>query len=274
MATKKYYWIKLKTDFFDLETIDWLMSQKNGCEYVVLYQKLCLLTANKGGKLVSTIGEIIMPYDANKIARDTKFPFDTVVVALELFKKIGLIYEEDNGILKIPYIDEIVGSESESAQRVRDFRARKAALQCNTDVTNNVTNVTLQCNTEIDKDLEKDIETDLDLDIDLDPANAEKMLKMYQKICKSLPKIKKCNKYDIKHANIIAKKFSDDDIKGVFEKAERNIFLKGQKKDNKMDWKANFHWIITPENFQKIFDGKYDNDEEEEDEYAKFYNMF
>lgn len=157
--SKKYYWIKLRTDFFDLETIDWLISQKNGCEYVVLYQKLCLLTANKGGELSSSVGEILVPYDANKIARDTKFSFDTVVVALELFKKIGLIYEQENGILKIPYVADIVGSETDSAQRVRNHRARKA-LQCNSDVTDTA----LHCNTDIDKDIEKEIEKEKDLE--------------------------------------------------------------------------------------------------------------
>ena len=123
--SKKFYWIKLRTDFFDLETIDWLISQPNGCEYVVLYQKLCLITANKGGELFSEIGEIIIPYDANKIARDTKFPFDTVVVALELFKKTGLIYEQENGILKIPYVEEVIGSETEYALKKRLYRQSK-----------------------------------------------------------------------------------------------------------------------------------------------------
>ena len=123
--SKKFYWIKLRTDFFDLETIDWLISQPNGCEYVVLYQKLCLITANKGGELFSEIGEIIIPYDANKIARDTKFPFDTVVVALELFKKTGLIYEQENGVLKIPYVEEVVGSETEYALKKRLYRQNK-----------------------------------------------------------------------------------------------------------------------------------------------------
>lgn len=82
MAEKKrFYWIKLKENFFDIETIDWLISQKNGCEYIVLYQKLCLLTANKGGKLATQVGEMIIPYDVNKIARDTKFDIDTVIVS-------------------------------------------------------------------------------------------------------------------------------------------------------------------------------------------------
>lgn len=120
MAEKRFYWIKLKNDFFDLATIDWLMSQKNGSEYVVLYQKLCLLTANSDGNMATQIGEMLIPYDANKISRDTKMSIDTVVVALELFKKLGLVYDQEDGILKIPYVSELVGSETSSAKRVRD----------------------------------------------------------------------------------------------------------------------------------------------------------
>lgn len=156
MAEKRrYYWIKLKENFFDLETIDWLMSQKNGCEYIVLYQKLCLLTANKGGKLAMQIGEMIIPYDVNKIARDTKFSVDTVIVAMELFKKIGLIYEQEDGVLKIPYVEEMVGSETTSAQRVREYRQRKA-LQCNNNVTQEIDNR--------DKSIDKDLELEKDKD--------------------------------------------------------------------------------------------------------------
>ena len=133
---KRFYWIKLKEEFFrDNEPIDWLISQKNGCEYIVLYLKLCLMTANKNGRLAMQIGEMIVPYDVNKISRDTKFDIDTVIVAMELFQKIGLIYEETDGVLKIPYVDEIVGSETPSAKRVREHRKKKKALQCNNNVT-------------------------------------------------------------------------------------------------------------------------------------------
>ena len=126
MANKRFYWIKLKTDFFNQETIDFLMGQKNGCQYLVLYQMLCLMTANNEGKLCSNIGELIVPYDVDKIARDTKyFDFDTVTVALGLFKRIGLIYEEDNGVLKISNIDTMVGSESKWAEKKRLQREKK-----------------------------------------------------------------------------------------------------------------------------------------------------
>lgn len=132
---KRYYWIKLKTDFFNQETMDFLLSQQNGCEYIVLYQMLCLNTANTDGAMISKIGEIIVPYDINKIVRDTKyFDYDTVAVALELFKKLGLIYEEKDKTLRITDFEEMVGSESSSAQRVREWRKNKL-LQCNTNVT-------------------------------------------------------------------------------------------------------------------------------------------
>lgn len=148
---KRFYWIKLKEDFFiNNEVTDWIISQPNGCEYIVLYLKLCILTANKGGRLAMEIGEMIIPYDINKIARDTKFHIDTVVVAMELFRRIGLIYEESDGVLKIPYVDEIVGSESSSAKKVREYRKRKKqGLQCNQ-------NVTLQSNTDVTQEIEKE----------------------------------------------------------------------------------------------------------------------
>lgn len=140
MEDKKYYWIKLKTNFFDLPTIDWIMSQNNGCEYIVLYQMLCLKTANTDGKLVSQIGEMLIPYDIEKIARDTKyFSNDTIRVALELFKSLGLIYVSDDNTMTISNYDEMVGSETSSAKRVREWREKQKALQCNKNVTDNVT---------------------------------------------------------------------------------------------------------------------------------------
>lgn len=156
MAEKRFYWIKLKTDFFNQEAIDFLMSQENGCEYIVLYQMLCLQTANTNGEMATKIGEMIVPYDVKKIVRDTKyFDTDTVIVALELFKKLGLVYEEDNSNLRIANFDDMVGSESSSAKRVREHRQRKA-LQCNTDVTQEIEY--RDKSIEIDKDIDTEKE--------------------------------------------------------------------------------------------------------------------
>lgn len=126
---KQYYWIKLKTDFFNSEQIDFLMSQENGCQYVVLYQMLCLNTANSNGEMATRIGEMIVPYNIEKIVRDTKyFKTDTVIVALELFKKMGLVYLEENNVLKISNFSEMVGSESKWAEKKRQYREKQKQL--------------------------------------------------------------------------------------------------------------------------------------------------
>lgn len=120
MATgKRYYWIKLKDSFMNSEVVDFLMSQPNGANYVVLYQMLCLKTINTGGRLTCQIGDIIIPFDMGKIQRDCKwFSLDTIRIALGLYKQLGLIYEEQDGTLVLVNHNEMVGSETDySAQK-------------------------------------------------------------------------------------------------------------------------------------------------------------
>lgn len=65
---KRYYWIKLMDNFFDDDgPADFMMGQPSGSDYVVLYQMLCLKTINTDGRLANRIGEMIIPYDVEKI---------------------------------------------------------------------------------------------------------------------------------------------------------------------------------------------------------------
>lgn len=131
---KRFYWIKLRENFFQQETIDWLMEQENGSAYIVLYLKMCLLTANTSGELIRTIGDMTIPYEPKKISQKTGFDIDTVNVALSLFKHLGLIEETQEGIPVMPEVKNMVGSESESAARVRKYRKKKKALQSNVEI--------------------------------------------------------------------------------------------------------------------------------------------
>lgn len=125
--SKRYYWVKL--DYRRFENggdLDFLMSQKNGSAYIVLYMMLCLQTRNTDGEMASIFGDMAIPYDVDKIVRDCKyFSRDTVMIALELYKKLGLIYELDNGVMKIANYENIVGSETKDAARMRLKRAQK-----------------------------------------------------------------------------------------------------------------------------------------------------
>ena len=180
---KRYFWIKLKTDFFNSAEMDFLLSQKDGCQYIVLYQMLCLQTANQEGVLANKIGEIIAPFDIPKIARDTKyFSVDTVRVALELYKKLGLVYVEDGtDILRIAKFDEIVGSETDKAKKMRDLRQHRKEEQETLEENegNNVTQMLPECSQEdkegnnvtqtlpkCSKNVTQDIEIDIDKEID------------------------------------------------------------------------------------------------------------
>ena len=145
-AGKKFYWIKLRTSFLDSEKIDFLLSQKNGANYVVIYQMLCLKTINSDGELATQIGEMLIPFDAEKIQRDFKhFDLDTIRVALELFKKLGLIYEQANGIIKIADFQELIGSETDFAAQKRKQRLQAnentKLLEQKNDEDNEVDNV-------------------------------------------------------------------------------------------------------------------------------------
>ncbi len=129
MATgKRYFWIKLRDSFMTSDTVDFLMSQKDGANYVVLYQMLCLKTINTGGRLSRKIGECLIPYDVEKIQRDCKwFSADTVRVALNLYKALGLIYEDVDGTMVLADHESMVGSETDYAEKNRRIRARQQA---------------------------------------------------------------------------------------------------------------------------------------------------
>lgn len=123
--SKVYYWIKLKTDFFESDAIDFLLSQEDGCKYVTLYIKLCTMTSNTDGVLASKVGDMMIPYTVDKIARDTKFfSADTVRVALELFQNLRLIVSE-NDVMKIANYESMIGSETGWAQKKRLYRENK-----------------------------------------------------------------------------------------------------------------------------------------------------
>lgn len=153
MATgKRFYWIKLRDSFMTSDAVDFMMSQPGGANYVVLYQMLCLKTINTGGRLSRQIGEIIIPYDVEKIRRDCKwFSTDTVRIALDLYKRFGLIYEDIDGTLVLAEHKQLVGSETDWAAKKHRQRQEPQALPGGDNVP---TNVPLNVPTEIrDKDI-------------------------------------------------------------------------------------------------------------------------
>lgn len=124
---KRKFWLKLTDGFFTSETLDFLMSQEGGANYVVLYLMLRMLTASTGGKLIRAVGDMLIPYDTVKIQRDCKyFSADTVRVAESLYRNLGLLYEDANGVLTLAGEHICVQSETDYARQKRMQRKKKA----------------------------------------------------------------------------------------------------------------------------------------------------
>ena len=159
---KRYYWLKLDESFFEDDTIAWLEEQENGKDYVIFYLKLALKSLKDDGRLIRYVGETLIPYDVKALAKLTNTSPDTVAVAMKTFLNIGLVSQLESGEIYLNQIEEMVGSETDVAKRVRKHRAKKALgggkkkelLQGNTDET--------KSNTEKEKEKELELEIDKD----------------------------------------------------------------------------------------------------------------
>ncbi len=172
--TKKYYWMKLKEDFFDDDAIEWLEEQPKGKEYALFYLKLCLKSLKTNGLLIRTVGTILVPYDTRKLADITKTDYDTAIVAMELLKNIGLVEILETGEICLPRMEEMIGSETDKAALMRKLRTQKSMIEGN-NVTrtlpdsyrykegNNVTAALPECSENVTQRLEN---RDRDIDID------------------------------------------------------------------------------------------------------------
>jgi predicted phage replisome organizer len=160
MAAKKYYWLKLKNDWFDSREVKKLRRIAGGDTYTIIYLKLLLLSLKNEGSLYY---EGIEDSFAEELALDLNEDTENVMVTISYLEKCGLLEIANPNEYFMTDIPSSIGYESESAERVRRHRAKKTpacteALQCNSGVTKCNSGVT-KCNAEID--IEKDIEKDI-----------------------------------------------------------------------------------------------------------------
>lgn len=141
----KFYWLQLKEDFFEDDAIQWLEEQEKGKEYSLFYLKLCLKSLKTNGILIRNVGNLLVPYDAKKLAEITKTDFDTVVVAMQLLEKIGLIKILENGEIYLEQLEQMIGSQSIGAFKKQQQRRIGQT---------NVHQVSSKCPIEIEKEID------------------------------------------------------------------------------------------------------------------------
>lgn len=147
---KKFYWLKLKRDFFKRHDIRIIETMPNGKDYILFYLKLLLESIDHEGEL--RFSETI-PYNEQMLSVITDTNVDIVKSAMKVFIELNMIEIFDDNTIFMQEVTKLIGSETKGAERVREHRKKQKALQCNTSVT--------KCNTEIDIDKEIQIDTEL-----------------------------------------------------------------------------------------------------------------
>ena len=121
-SNKRYYWLKLNENFFDREEIKVIENMPNGKDYIIFYMKLLLKSIKSEGRLLF---RDVIPYTPDMLSAITGTDIDTVKVSIDLFAKLGLMEIWDDGTLFMAETQNMIGSETDSARRMRRMRAKE-----------------------------------------------------------------------------------------------------------------------------------------------------
>ena len=156
MAEKKYYWLKLKEDFFRQPRMKKLRKVAGGDTYTIIYLKMQLLSLeNEGMLFFEGIEDDFIEELALTIDEDPDNVRFTVLFLIDQ----GLMEEVRKDEYALPEAIKAIGSEGAAAERKRRSRENQKMLQENRD---NVTDMSqdghgevTNCHTELE--LEKEL---------------------------------------------------------------------------------------------------------------------
>jgi predicted phage replisome organizer len=156
---RKYYYLKLKENYFDDDSIVLLESMQDGVLYSNILLKLYLKSLKHGGRL--QLDEDI-PYTAQMIATITRQQIGTVERALQIFLKLGLVEVLDSGTFYMSNIELLIGQSSTEAERKRAARLQNKALSAPRTSGGHLSDIRPP---EIEIELEKEIEIKREIEI-------------------------------------------------------------------------------------------------------------
>ena len=116
---QKYYYMRLKQDFFETEEMIILESMQDGYLYSNILLKLYLRSLKRDGKLMFNDA---IPYSAEVLATVTRHNVGTIEKAMDVFQKLGLVEVMDDGAIYMLQIQNFIGKSSTEAERKRRYR--------------------------------------------------------------------------------------------------------------------------------------------------------
>lgn len=118
---KKYYYLKLKEDFFDSDEMLLLQGMKDGYLYSDILMKMYLRSLKNEGRLMY---KDYIPYSPEMISTITRHQVGTVERAMKIFEQLKLVEVLDNGAIYMMDIQNFIGQSSTEADRQRKYYRR------------------------------------------------------------------------------------------------------------------------------------------------------
>ena len=135
----KYYWLKLKRDFFKRHDIRIVEGMPNGKEYILFYLKLLCESVDHDGTLRFS-DEV--PYNEDMLSIITNTNVDIVLSAVKIFTELRMMEILDDGTIFMREVDGMIGSAANNDNAIRQARYREnhkndsqPLLECYASVT-------------------------------------------------------------------------------------------------------------------------------------------
>lgn len=122
---KKYYYLKLKENFFESDEAIILESMPDGYLYSNILLKLYLRSLKNDGLLMFNN---LIPYNTQMLATITRHQIGTIEKAIQIFQQLKLIEFLDNGAIYMSNIQNFVGKSSTEGDRKRAERAQNKLI--------------------------------------------------------------------------------------------------------------------------------------------------
>ena len=160
---ERYYWLKLKKDFFKRHDIQIVEALPNGKDYILFYLKLMCESVDHEGRLRFS-DEI--PYNDTMLATITNTNVSIVRDAVKIFTELHMMEVMDDGTYFMNEVEKLIGSaaNNDNANRQRRFRENhkgapllecyESVTKCNADVTEDITKDNESKSIEIEKEKE------------------------------------------------------------------------------------------------------------------------
>lgn len=247
---KKYYWLKLKRDFFKRHDIRIIESLPNGKDYLLFYLKLLVESIDHDGDL--RFNDTV-PYDENMLSIITDTNIDVVRVALRTFEKLDMVSVLEDKTIFMNELSKMMGSESKWAEQKRLQRDRKV-------INIDEKSWTLSTNCPTEKEIDKEKEKDIDNTPEKIRIDYEGIVSKWNSLYPRLPKITKLTQSRKSSINArLRDGYTEQDIFSAFDTVCNSDFLCG---NNDRGWKADFDWVMKPNKFVEIIEGKYTRNNE------------